>query len=105
MKDLGNGIRYKNDKIAPPDSYLGSQLVQKTLPCGIKCWCISSEKYVNAVIKNVEEAVKKKSLKLPGKVRTPMDSKFIPELDGIPELGYMRFDCFPNIKHYLDRNI
>ena len=68
-----------------PDSYLGAQLVQKTLPNGLKCWCMSSDKYVNAAIKNVEDAIKKKSLKIPNKVRTPMDGTFIPELDGKPE--------------------
>ena len=86
MEDLGKGIKYKNDKIEVPDSYLGAQLVQKTLPNGLKCWCISSDKYVNAAVKNVEEAIKKKSLKIPNKVRTPMDGTFIPELDGTPEL-------------------
>ena len=61
MEDLGKGIKYKNDKIEVPDSYLGAQLVQKTLPNGLKCWCISSDKYVNAAVKNVEEAIKIKS--------------------------------------------
>ena len=36
IEDLGNGIRYKHAKIEPPDSYLGTQLVQKTLPRVIK---------------------------------------------------------------------
>ena len=86
MEDLGRGIKYKNDKIETPDSYLGAQLVLKTLPNDLKCWYMSSDKYVNAAIKNVEEAIKKKSLKIPNKVRTPMDGTFIPELDGTPEL-------------------
>ena len=85
MEDLGKGIKYKNDKIEVLDSYLGAQLVQKTLSNGLKCWCMSSDKYVNAAIKNVEDAIKKKSLKIPNKVRTPMDGTFIPELDGKPE--------------------
>ena len=86
MEDLGRGIKYKNDKIETPDSYLGAQLVLKTLPNDLKCWYMSSDKYVNAAIKNVEEAIKKKSLKIPNKVRTPMDGTFIPELDGTLEL-------------------
>ena len=36
MENLGNGICYKHDKIELPDSYLGVQLVQKTLPGAIK---------------------------------------------------------------------
>ena len=61
MEELGKGVKYKNDKIEIPDSYLGTQLVRKTLPSGIKCWCIPSDKYVNAAVKNVEEAIKIKS--------------------------------------------
>ena len=73
---------------------MGVQLVQKTSPSGTKCRCILSDKYVNAAIKNVEESIKKKSLRLPNKVRTPMDVTFIPELDGTPELDS------PDVKFY-----
>ena len=86
MEDLGNGILYKHAKIEPPGSYLGAQLVEKTLPSGIECWCISSDRYVNAAIRNVEEVAKKRPLTLPGQVRTPMDTKFVPELDRSQEL-------------------
>ena len=41
---------------------------------------------MNAAIKNVEDAIKKKALKLPSKVRNPMDGAFVPEIDGTPEL-------------------
>ena len=86
MEDLGRGIKYKDNKIEAPDSYLGAQLAQKKLSNGLKCWCMQGDKYVNAAIKNVEEAINKKSLKIPNKVRTPMDGTFIPELDETPEL-------------------
>ena len=86
MEDLGRGIKYKDDKIEAPDSYLSAQLAQKKLSNGLKCWCMPGDKYVNAAIKNVEEAINKKSLKIPNKVRTPMDGTFIPELDETPEL-------------------
>ena len=49
---------------------------------------MSSDKYVNAVIKSVEEAIKKKSLKIPNKVRTLIDGTFMPELDGVDFLVY-----------------
>ena len=86
MKDLGKGIKYKNDTIEPPTSYLGAQLKKKKLPNGNHCWSLSSEKYVNAAIANVEAAAKKKGRKIPHKVRTPMTSSFVPELDGSTEL-------------------
>lgn len=87
MKELGRGIKYKNDLIEPPTNYLGAQLKKKKLPNGMPCWCLSSEKYVNAAIKNVDDAVKKKKRRIPSKVRTPMTSDFVPELDGSNELS------------------
>ena len=87
MKDIGQGIKYKNDTIEPPSSYLGAQLKKKSLPDGKYCWSLSSDKYVNAAIANVDESVKKKGRKIPAKVRTPMTSNFIPELDSSRELN------------------
>ena len=87
MKELGRGIKYKNDSITPPTSYLGAQLKKKNLPNGLSCWSLSSDKYVNAAINNVDEAVKKKKRRIPCKSKTPMTSDFIPELDGSNELS------------------
>ena len=86
MKDLGRGIKYKNDKIEPPSSYLGAQLKRKNLPNGKHCWSISSDKYVNAAVQNVEESFQKRGKKISKKVKTPMTSDFVPELDTSPEL-------------------
>ena len=60
MKELGRGIKYKNDIIEPPTSNLGAQLKKKKLPNGQHCWRLSSDKYVNAAIQNVDETIKKK---------------------------------------------
>ena len=60
MQDLGQGIKFKNDKVEPPTSYLGAQLACKKLPNGKQVWCISSDKYGNAAIQNVEEAIQTK---------------------------------------------
>ncbi len=43
MKELGKGIKYKNDSIEPPTSYLGAQLKKKVLPNGKSCWSLPSE--------------------------------------------------------------
>ena len=87
MKELGRGIKYKNDLIEPPSNYLGAQLKKKTLPNGMPCWSLSSDKYVNAAIDNVDESVKKRKRRVPCKSRTPMTSGFIPEMDGSNELS------------------
>ena len=87
MKELGRGIKYKNNIIEPPTSYLGAQLKRKDLPNGQHCWSLSSDKYVNAAVQNVDETIKKRGRKIPTKVRTPMTSDFVPELDSSPELN------------------
>ena len=87
MKELGRGIRYKNDIIEPPTSYLGAQLKKKRLPNGQHCWSLSSDEYVNAAIQNVDENIKNEGRKVPTKVRTPITSDFIPEFDESPELS------------------
>ena len=120
MKDLGKGIKYKNDVIEPPTNYLGAQFKKKKLPNGNHCWSLSSDKYVNAAIDNVGESVKKRGRKTPHKVRTPMTSSFIPELDGSAELEkedmifyqeligilfYMKCLFYCNTKPHLEKGI
>ena len=65
MKDLGKGIKCKNDTMKPPTSYLGVQLKKKKPSTGNHCWNLSSDKYANAAIANVEESIKKRGRKIP----------------------------------------
>ena len=53
---------------------------------GTECWAMSSDKYCESAVKNVEEALSKKGLRLPGKCYTPMSSGYRPELDSTAEL-------------------
>ena len=48
-------FKLKDDKIEPPDIYLGAQL-DKMIVDGIECWTMSAERYVSAS-ENVEEAL------------------------------------------------
>ena len=47
---------------------------------------MSSDKFCNAMVKNVEDALQKKGLKLPSKCTTPLRSDYKPELDYTGEL-------------------
>lgn len=47
---------------------------------------MSAEKYVVAAVKNVEEALAKKGLRLPSKCYTPLSSDYCPELEVSLEL-------------------
>ena len=85
LLDLTAVFKLKDDKIEPPDIYLGAQL-DKMIVDGIECWTMSAEKYVSASVKNVEEALAKRGLRLPTKCYTPLPSDYRPELETSPEL-------------------
>ena len=78
-------FKLKDDKIEPPEMYLGAQL-SKMLIDGNECWTMSAEKYVNASVKNIEETFAKEGLRLPSKCYTPLSSDYRPELEVGPEL-------------------
>lgn len=85
FKELKQHVTFKNDKVEEPSNYLGARLKLKSIE-GRDCWTLTSVDYVNAAVKNVEEALKHKQWKFPSKVTTPMTSNYYPELDGTPEL-------------------
>jgi hypothetical protein len=85
MEEIQDMVKFKNDKIEEPTNYLGTRLQKKWIN-GVKCWSITSVDYVKAAVENVEEGIKNKRWKLPTKVKTPMVSSYVPELDGTPEL-------------------
>ena len=83
----GDTVTYKNDKIEPPQVYLGAKLMKKEID-GITCWTISSVDYVNAATQTIKEALKgKKNWRLPTRCNTPMMASFVPELDDLDELN------------------
>lgn len=53
---------------------------------GIKCWSIGSSKYIQAAIKNVEDYLHERGMKLPIRADTPFTSNYRPELDVTHEL-------------------
>ena len=83
---LTSVFKLKDDKIEGPDVYLGAQLDKITTDQGIECWTMSAEKYVNASVTNVEEALAKIGLRLPGKVWTPLPADYKPEMETSAEL-------------------
>ena len=87
LKDVQTTFKFKNDKIELPEFYLGAKLQEKPIN-NIKCWTVSSHDYVKAAIKNVQEAIKNTSRKLPTKhVEAPMSASYVPELDVTEELS------------------
>lgn len=85
LEQIQEEFKFKNDEIAPPDMYLGSKLENKHFN-GTKCWTMSSAKYVNAAIENVENKLKEQDKQLPKRADTPMVSNYRPEEDISAEL-------------------
>ena len=88
MKTL-NGIqeefKFKNNEVKPPVMYLGAKLEYQIFN-GVKCWTMSSDKYVNAAIENIEKKLKSEGRHLPRRADTPMSSSYRPEEDVSAEL-------------------
>ena len=86
MEQIASSLRFKNDKIEPPEFYLGARLEEKVLN-GKLTWMMTSRDYIKAAIDNVEEQLKKKGDKLPSSAPKPMADGYSPELDDSEELN------------------
>ena len=65
MELIQKKFKLKGNKIKPPDIYLGALLSQFENQNGLKFWAMSSEKYCEAAVNNVESELEKYNLKLP----------------------------------------
>lgn len=78
-------FKLKNNAIAPPQMYLGAQLSERDIS-GCKCWTITSTKYVESIVKNLETRLKEEGKQLPTRCDTPIRSGYRPEIDATEEL-------------------
>ena len=85
LQGLQSVFKLKGDKIEEPSMYLGAQLGRIEIE-GTLCWTMSAEKYVGMAVKNVEESLAKKGMRLPTKCYTPVSTDYRPELDTSAEL-------------------
>jgi hypothetical protein len=87
LDEIQRTFKFKNGKIEPPEYYLGAKLQKKDIN-GLRCWTITSQDYVKAAVKNVEETIKKSGRRLPtSNIDTPMNITFSPEMDITEELN------------------
>lgn len=87
LKSIMEYFKFKKDKIEPPEFYLGARLERKPLNGG-HVWTMTSKDYIKAIVKNLEERLEKKGMKLPNRhVNTPISPSFIPESDQSQELN------------------
>ena len=84
--EIDKYFKLKPDSIGPPKIYLGAKLTREELPNGAKAWSISSSKYIQDSVSKFEKKITKKGLKLRPGIKTPLTSKYSPEVDVSPEL-------------------
>ena len=58
-------FKLKGDKSEPPGMYLGASIKKDKTKGRTKCWSISTNKYVKAVIVNLESTLSKRDMQLP----------------------------------------
>ena len=85
--EIGKDWVLKPESIGPPSQYLGGKLRLVTLANGVKAWAFGSHQYVHAAVKNVQEHLAKKGMKLPYSAPNPLSTNYRPEVDVTPELG------------------
>ena len=86
MKSIQTKFKLKDDKTEKPEVYLGADMSKMDNVHGYKCWAMSSDKYCNALVKNVEIILEKKGLRLPSKCVLPLSNDYKPEIDCTAEL-------------------
>ena len=86
MKSIQSKFRLKDDKMDTPANYLGADMSQMDNADGDSCWAMSSDKYCQALVKNVEENLEKRGLRLPSKCPMPLSNGYKPEMDCTAEL-------------------
>ena len=84
--ELNKYFELKEESIGPPKVYLGGRMSKVTLENGVEAWAFSSSQYVQTAVKNVEELLAKKNIKLPARTNTPLSSNYRPEIDVSGEL-------------------
>ena len=71
-------FKLKDNKIEPPDMYLGAALSIME-DDGVQGWCMTSDKYVKAAVENVEQELARVNQRLPSRCKTPMTVGYRPE--------------------------
>ena len=87
LMEIDKYFMMKPDSINVPKIYLGAKITLEELPNGVKAWSISSSKYIQDSVKNLERKMEEKGLKLRPGVKAPLSNNYRPELDASPELN------------------
>jgi hypothetical protein len=96
LAKLDEYFKMKEGSIQVPTFYLGANLKKTVLPNGMVAWGMSSSKYVQSVVQNVQEylAALPGDQKLLKKASGPFAGGYKPDLDESPELYSIRVNFY-----------
>jgi hypothetical protein len=96
LAKLDEYFKMKEGSIQVPTSYLGAKLKKTVLPNGVVAWGMSSSKYVQSAVQNVQDylATLPGDHKLLKKASGPFAGGYKPELDESPELDPTRANFY-----------
>ena len=89
LNEIDHFFKTKEGSIRDPEFYLGAKLRQFTLPNGVHCWTMSSSKYIQAAVANVQayHQLHFPSRQWNQRSSGPFPINYAPELDTTPELN------------------
>ena len=81
LDKLGHYFQLKPHPTYDPDYYLGVKLRDTVLTTGVHAWGLSSSKYVQTIVENVETELARCNQKLPKRATAPFSPRYRPEAD------------------------
>jgi hypothetical protein len=99
LSHIDKYFKMKPGSIMEPTFYLGAKLKKTVMPNGVAAWGMSSSKYVQAAVQNVQEYLKNNGdMKLKKKASAPFEATYRAEIDESPVLG-------PKLANYFQSQI
>ena len=79
----------KKGSIGDPDVYLGAKVKRMEMPNGVQAWALSSSKYVQEAVQNVENYLRDElgGRTLRKRAPTPFMSEYVPDMDMTKEVS------------------
>jgi hypothetical protein len=88
LAQIDKYFKMKPGSIMEPTFYLGAKLKKTVMPNGVVAWGMSSSKYVQAVVQNVQECMKENGdRKLKKKASAPFEATYKAEIEESLVLG------------------
>ena len=96
MKEIQKDFKFKKDRVAPPEMYLGAYLEKKILN-GKEVWTMCSKDYIKMAVENIQSRLKEDGKGLTNRATTPMINDYYPELDESNELDDEKITFYQEI--------